>query len=38
MKKKRNKKIKSLIQLITKALLAVAAVITAIAQLIEALK
>lgn len=38
MKKKRKKKIKNFIQLLTKALIAVAAVISAIAQLIEALK
>lgn len=38
MKKKRKKKIKNFIQLLTKTLIAVAAVISAIAQLIEALK
>ena len=38
MKKKRKKKIKNFIQLLKKALIAVAAVISAIAQLIEALK
>ena len=38
MKKKQKKKIKSLINLITKALITVAAVISAIAKLIEALK
>lgn len=38
MKKKRKKALKSWIELITKALLAVAAVITAIVQLIQALK
>lgn len=37
MKKKQKKKIKNFIELLTKALIAVAAVITAIAQLIEAL-
>ncbi len=38
MKKKQKKQIKNFIQLLTKALIAVAAVISAIAQLIEALK
>lgn len=38
MKKKQKKKIKNFIQLIAKALIAIAAVISAIAQLIEALK
>jgi len=38
MKKKRKKKIKSLIELIAKAMIGLAALITAIAQLIEALK
>lgn len=38
MKRKHKKALKSWIELITKALLAVAAVITAIVQLIQALK
>ncbi len=38
MKKKQRKKLKSLVNLIVKAGFAVAAVITAIAQLIQALK
>ncbi len=38
MKKKRKKALKNSIELILKALLAIAAVINAIAQLIEALK
>ena len=38
MKKKRKKALKNFIELMLKALLAIAAVINAIAQLIEALK
>lgn len=38
MKKKQRKKIKNFIELLTKALIAIAAVITAIVQLIEVLK
>ena len=38
MNKKQKKKIKNFIQLVTKAFIAVAALISAIAQLIEALK
>ena len=38
MKKKQRKRIKSLLELITKAIIAIAALITALAQLIEALK
>ena len=38
MKKKQKKKIKNFIELLTKALIAIASVITAIAQLIEVLK
>ena len=38
MKKKQRKRIKSLLELITKAIIGIAALITAITQLIEALK